>query len=179
MACSEVAMLHGQKAWLIDAITTAIQAASDEQLNRCRAKHGPPVVRVQRLAGNATLPKRAYSGDAGFDLFAAERCNILPNGVAKISTQIAVEIPHGYFGYVATRSSMAAAGVFATGGVIDGSYRGPIHVVLNVGPNGYEVLSGDKIAQLLILPVFPGGVEEAEELTPTERGAQGFGSSGR
>lgn len=165
--------------WLVSSFTTLLQRATNEQLLECRRKHGPPTLLVKRLHPEATLPKRAYSDDAGFDLYACERQHILPNEVVKVSTGIAIEIPTGYFGLVVTRSSMAHKGVYVTGGVIDSGYRGPVHVVLNTGAQSYEIKPGDRIAQMLVLPVFGGSVEEAAELSETSRGDKGFGSTGR
>jgi len=137
---------------------------------------------VRRLRSDATLPGRAYEGDAGFDLVACESAVLGPGERAVIPTGIAVEIPEGYAGFVQPRSGLAARhgiGVVNSPGLIDAGYRGEVRVVLintdRVEP--FVVEPGMRIAQLVIAPVAAARLVEVEELAGSERGARGFGSS--
>ena len=140
-------------------------------------------LRFQRLADDARLPAAAHSGDAGLDLHAAEAARIDPaGGRASVGTGLAVEIPPGHAGLVLPRSGLAAKRGIAlvnAPGLIDSGYRGEIRVLLlNTDPGEpFEVAIGDRIAQLVIVPFVEGDPVEAE-LSESERGAGGFGSSG-
>jgi dUTP pyrophosphatase len=142
---------------------------------------------------------RAYDGDAGMDLYAViprtrytyERfiseptvltgLDIEPYESISIPTGIMCEIPSGYYGQVATKSSLARKGLIVLGGVIDSGYRGEIEVVLyNTTGKLKTVLQGDKIAQLIIIPIWHGETFQVNQtnLSESERGTKGFGSSG-
>lgn len=156
-----------------------MQAVSNAQLMECRAKHGPPTVKIQRLYADVSMPTRK-AGDAAYDLHASIAGYVPARSTVRAALGLKFEIPDGFFGKIETRSSMAAKGIHVTGGVIDSSYRGEVHVVLNNHTDhDYPFYAGDRIAQMLILPVFAGAIEEVAELTPTERGDKGFGSTGR
>lgn len=149
-------------------------------------------MKVKKLNERATIPTKAYPNDAGFDLYYCpqseniESLHILRNGIAKVNTSIAIEFPPNTYGLIADRSSMGAKGIKVMGGVIDNKYRGEIIVVLaNVGGESHYdkrdeivIRPGDKIAQLLILPLLDINIEETNELGTTERDSKGFGSSG-
>ena len=137
---------------------------------------------VRRLRSDATLPGRAYEGDAGFDLVACESAVLGPGERAVIPTGIAVEIPEGYAGFVQPRSGLAARhgiGVVNSPGLIDAGYRGEVRVVLintdRVEP--FVVEPGMRIAQLVVLPLPEVELLEVDELPASERGVRGFGSS--
>ncbi|MFN8186853.1 MAG: dUTP diphosphatase [Gaiellales bacterium] len=139
---------------------------------------------VIRLHAGATLPDRAYAHDGGLDLAACERVELGPGERAVVPTGIAVAIPDGYAGFVQPRSGLAArhgVTVVNSPGLIDAGYRGEIRVVLlntdRDEPFVAEV--GDRIAQLVVLPVPPLEVVEVDVLPGSERGARGFGSSRR
>lgn len=139
-------------------------------------------VRVRRLREDATLPERAYDGDAGLDLASCETAVLGPGERAVVATGIAVEIPEGYAGFVQPRSGLAARhgiGVVNAPGLIDSGYRGEIRVVLlnTDRVSEFEVVPGMRIAQLVIAPVASVQLVEADELASSERGARGFGSS--
>ena len=139
-------------------------------------------VRVRRLREDATLPERAYDGDAGLDLASCESAVLGPGERAVVATGIAVEIPEGYAGFVQPRSGLAARhgiGVVNAPGLIDSGYRGEIRVVLlnTDRVSEFEVVPGMRIAQLVIAPVASVQLVEADELASSERGARGFGSS--
>ena len=139
-------------------------------------------VPVRRLRPDATLPGRAYEGDAGFDLVACESAVLGPGERAVIPIGIAVEIPEGYAGFVLPRSGLAARhgiGVVNSPGLIDAGYRGEVRVVLlnTDRSEPFVVEPGMRIAQLVIAPVAAARLVEVEELAGSERGARGFGSS--
>lgn len=124
-------------------------------------------------------PEKARSTDAAWDIRAREGVTSKGNAIASVSTGLHVYIPLGWYGQLLTRSSMAARGLVVIGGVIDAGYTGEIIVMLgNVGPVTRVVNAGDKIAQLVILPVPTVMWKQTEALEQTERGADGFGSTG-
>ena len=139
---------------------------------------------VQRLRSDAVLPARAHDDDAGLDLVAVERVELAPGGGrAVVGTGIAVQVPEGWAGLVCPRSGLAARhgiGVVNGPGVIDAGYRGEVRVVLhNTDPTEpFVVEPGDRIAQLVLVPVLLGAVQEVDELEPARRDAAGFGSTG-
>lgn len=137
-------------------------------------------IRIRKVVSDATLPTRAHADDAGMDLYSLEDITLIP-GEGKVSrTGIALSIPPGHVGLVADRSSMAKRGVKTAGGIIDAGYRGEIHIVLwNIAREPIELKRGERIAQLLILPIRTPAVREVAELDDTARGEKGFGSSGK
>ena len=144
------------------------------------------MLRVKRLEASARLPEVAHPGeDLGYDLFALENVLLGARRTSKVRTGIAVEARDSKTGaplglLVRDRSSMAARGIATTGGVIDAGYRGEILVVMNnLGDADVELKAGEKIAQMVPVPVLTGPVEEVETLEDSKRAAKGFGSSGR
>jgi dUTP pyrophosphatase len=140
-------------------------------------------LRVRRLDERALLPTRAYAADAGFDLYALEGRSVGPGDRASIGTGIALEIPEGHAGLVLPRSGLAARYGIAlvnAPGLIDAGYRGEIRVLLlnTDRTRTFEVAPGDRIAQLVIVPVETPAIVEVDALAVSERGAAGFGSSG-
>ena len=137
-------------------------------------------VEIQKVHADAKVPSYAHPGDAGMDLFAVEASSIAPGERALVATGIAMKIPEGYVGLIWDKSGLAAKkGLTMLGGVIDSGYRGEIKVVVqNLGSEDFEVVSGNKIAQLLIQPVFQPELVEVESLDATSRGDGGFGSTG-
>ena len=143
------------------------------------------MLRVKRLEGGARLPVVAHPGeDLGYDLFSLEGVVLGPRATVKVRTGIAVEARDPTTGaalglLVRDRSSMAARGIATTGGVIDSGYRGEILVVMtNLGDGVVELKPGEKIAQMVPVPVLTGEVEVVESLEDSARAAKGFGSSG-
>lgn len=137
---------------------------------------------IRRLDPDVPLPSRAHPGDAGFDLPAREAFKLEPGERAAIATGVAVAIPDGYAGLVVPRSGLAARhgiSVVNGPGLIDAGYRGEIHVVLiNLGTGSFHAERGDRIAQLVVVPVASAAFTEVEELPDSARGSGGFGSSG-
>jgi dUTP pyrophosphatase len=143
-------------------------------------------VRVRRLphGRDLPLPERASPGSAGLDLRAAltEPLRLEPGAVALVPTGFVLEIPPGWEGQVRPRSGLAvrhAVTLANPPGTIDSDYRGELQVALiNLGPAPYTVTRGDRIAQLLLAPVPEVDIVEADELTASDRGDGGFGSTG-
>jgi dUTP pyrophosphatase len=142
-------------------------------------------IQVKLLRPDATLPSYANEGDAGCDLVAVEsRVLRAGGGRAMVPTGFAVAIPEGHGGFVLPRSGLAAKhGVTCINapGLIDAGYRGEVMIALvNLDPTSdYEVHPGDRIAQLVVLPVPSAHFRTVGELPPAQRGEGGFGSSGR
>lgn len=135
--------------------------------------------KLQALNIDFTAPR---DGDAGYDLYSMGEYTVAPQGRVLVDTGLHVEIPHNYVGLVKDRSSVASAGLHTMAGVIDSSYRGEVKILLlNVGQEAYTISVGQKIAQMVVIPVYVEAVEildSLEALTDTERGAGGFGSTG-
>ena len=137
---------------------------------------------VKRLHEGATLPTRAYEGDAGLDLAACERVELAPGERAVVSTGLSVAIPAGHAGFVQPRSGLAARhgiAVLNSPGLVDAGYRGELKVVLlnTDRTEPFVVEPGMRIAQLVVVPVASSEPVEVAELPATERGERGFGSS--
>ena len=142
-------------------------------------------IRVKKLAPNAILPTYGSAGAAAADLYACleESVTIAPGETVFIPTGLSVEIPAGCAGLIYARSSMGAKRGLAPAnkvGVIDSDYRGEIKVVLlNHSGTEQTVAPGERIAQMIITPVLTPAYEEVDELTDTDRGTGGFGSTGK
>jgi dUTP pyrophosphatase len=144
------------------------------------------MLRVKLLAEGARTPVVAHPGeDLGYDVFALETVQLKPLSTLKVRTGIAVEARHPLTGdplglLVRDRSSMAARGIATTGGVIDSGYRGEILILMtNLGAETVELAAGEKIAQMIPVPVLTGPVETVDSLEDSSRAGKGFGSSGR
>ena len=142
-------------------------------------------VNIKRLNKSAIIPTRGSNQAAGYDLYACvdTPVNIPAHCTEKISTGLAIEIPDGYFGGIFARSGLATKhGLRPSNccGVVDSDYRGNVIVALHNDTNEEKlIMPGERIAQLVVLPYLPIIFEEFEELTDTERGDGGFGSTGR
>ena len=137
-------------------------------------------IKFKKMNPNAVIPKRGTIGAAGFDLTAIG-LEVMETTL-KFDTGIAVEIPPGYVGLVFPRSSICKTGLSLANsvGVIDSDYRGSISFVFYKGPTWIEPYSyGDRIGQLVIMPIPEVEFVEAEELSETERGEGGYGSTGK
>jgi dUTP pyrophosphatase len=142
-------------------------------------------VLIKKFNYEAKIPTRATEYAAGWDLYACllgvGRIYILPGSRFVVSTGICMEIPEGFEGQIRPRSGLAAKeGVVTSFGTIDSDYRGVIGV--NLFNHSYQTVNieqGQRIAQIVFQPVLKVYLEEAKELSQTERGANGFGSTGR
>lgn len=140
-------------------------------------------MKIKLLSEIARIPTKGSKYAAGWDLYSTTDAIIPPHTTAKISTDIAIEIPNGYFGAIFARSGLAAKQGLRPAncvGVIDSDYRGPIIVALhNDTDHIREILNGDRIAQLVFIPYSTWDWEVVDELSDTERGEGGFGHSGK
>lgn len=137
---------------------------------------------MKRLHDAATLPVRAYEGDAGLDLAACERVELGPGERAVVATGLTVAIPDGHAGFVQPRSGLAARHgitIVNAPGLVDSGYRGELKVVLlnTDRSEPFVVEPGMRIAQLVVVPVALPEPTEVSELPGSERGEKGFGSS--
>ncbi len=141
-------------------------------------------LRVTRLDPGARLPARAYARDAGLDLHALEAAVLEPGERASVRTGIAIEIPAGHAGLLLPRSGLAAhhgIAIVNAPGLIDSGYRGEVRVLLlnTDRQSPFTIAPGDRIAQLVLVRVETPPVVEVDQLARSDRGAGGFGSSGR
>ncbi len=144
----------------------------------------PPALRVRRLRATARLPRRATPHSSGLDLYAdfgsAGGEVVLEATPQLIPTGLAVEVPPGFEVQVRPRSGLSRRGVVVAFGTVDADYRGELLVNMSWPLEGqFTVRQGDRIAQLVVAPVALAEVEEVDELSETERGGGGFGSTGR
>jgi dUTP pyrophosphatase len=139
-------------------------------------------IHLKRLDPDLPVPRHAHPGDGGVDLYAGEAVRLGPGERAVVPTGIAVAIPDGYAGLVTPRSGLAARygiGVVNGPGLVDGGYRGEIKVILvNHGAEPVELDRGERIAQLVVIPVAVQEYLVVDELPPSRRGDGGFGSTG-
>ena len=139
---------------------------------------------IKRLSKEVSLPKYETSGSSGMDLAANidANINIDPGKTAIIPTGLALSIPKGFEVQIRPRSGLAAKqkiSVLNTPGTIDGDYRGEIKVILiNLGQETFKVEKGLRIAQMVVCPVVQAQLKEVDDLSETERGKGGFGSTG-
>ncbi len=139
---------------------------------------------IKRLSEEVSLPKYETSGSSGMDLSANidTNINIDPGKTAIIPTGLAISIPKGYEAQIRPRSGLAAKqkiSVLNTPGTIDADYRGEIKVILiNLGQDSFVVEKGFRIAQMVVCPVVQAQLKEVNDLSETERGEGGFGSTG-
>lgn len=154
-------------------------------------------VKIKRLSETAQLPTKAHDSDAAFDLYAdiqdtfkpfgstedVKGIKIMPGQTVKVSSGVAMEIPEWYWGAVYARSGLATKQGLRPAncvGVIDSHYRGAIIVAIHNDSNEVQIVRhGDRIAQFMLAPVIETSFEEVNELSDSDRGEGGFGSSGK
>lgn len=129
---------------------------------------------------NGKMPTRAHEPDAGADLYSPVAVTVSPGESVVIDTGVCMEIPYGYCGLLVSKSGLNVKHGIQSTGLIDSSYTGSIRVKLyNHGHEAYTVKEGDKISQIVILPILLCGFSQVETLDETERGDGGFGSTGK
>ena len=140
----------------------------------------PPNVAVSKLSDTAIIPKRGSTYAAGLDLYTPTSGVVQPGKRLLVNLDIAIELPQGTFGHILPRSGLALKnGIHIGAGVIDEDYRGNVGVLLfNLGEEPYVFNAGDRIAQLVVKPYVLTNVSE-KELSESQRGSGGFGSSGK
>lgn len=132
-----------------------------------------------QLDPGAQMPTRGHATDAGLDLYSMQDGYVYAGEHAIFDTGVHVEIPPGYVGLITSKSGLMAKGITSRG-TIDSGYTGSIKAVLfNHGDKGYLIRKGDKITQLVLLPIITPELEIVERLEETERANGGFGSTGR
>lgn len=141
------------------------------------------ILKVKKLTDDAIVPQYAHPGDAGLDLFSNEDVEIDPGQSRMVKTGISIELEENTEAQIRPRSGLASkhqVTVLNTPGTIDQGYRGEVGVILiNHGRETFVARKGMKIAQMVVKPVVRVDVEEVDELSDTQRGAGGFGSTGQ
>ncbi len=137
-------------------------------------------VKIVRISEDAILPKYATNQDAGCDLYGVENFILKPEERVSVKTGIKIEIPIGYYGRIAPRSGLAFKnGIDILAGVVDAGFRGEVCVVMiNHGEEDFKIEKGNRIAQMIFEKIDQAEFEEVKDLSITERGNGGFGSSG-
>lgn len=139
-------------------------------------------MKVKLMNEYAQLPTRGSKDAAGLDLYCPFHIKVPADSQKKIPLGLAVEIPKGYMGLLVPRSSMSKTPLRCANsvGIIDADYRGELSIAYeNISCSDYTIFRGDRIAQLIIVPIAVVDVEEAQTLSKTERGAGGYGSTGK
>lgn len=165
---------------------------TQNEVERDGKKHAPPkeeaeakqqrlILKVKKLADDAVLPQYAHAGDAGLDLFSNEHAEIGPGQSRLVKTGISIELPENSEAQIRPRSGLALKHqitVLNAPGTIDGGYRGEVGVILiNHGRGTFVVEKGMKVAQMIVTPVIDVEIEEVDDLSDTQRGTGGFGST--
>jgi dUTP pyrophosphatase len=138
------------------------------------------ILKVKKLKEDAKLPTYAHPGDVGLDMYAMETVTINPGEHYRFYHGFALEFPEGYGAFVMDKGSISKSGLKTMGGVFDAGYRGEYNThLVNLSDKPYIVEEGDKVSQLVILPVEIAGLEEVSELNDSSRGEGAFGSTGK
>ena len=159
---------------------------------RAAREHGPYRVlhyprhvadNVDVLISSSVVPEYAHPGDAGADLTSTESLSLAPGARATIGTGVSIALPDGYVGFVVPRSGLAARNgitIVNSPGTVDAGYRGEIRITLlnTDSENAFEISAGDRIAQLIVMPVAHARFIPVTSLPGTQRGSGGFGSTG-
>lgn len=141
-------------------------------------------INIKKLKETAKLPERGTMSAAGYDLYSAVgKTVIFPHSTTKVGTGLAIEIPEGYFGAIFARSGLSTKQGLRPAncvGVVDSDYRGEVMVALHNDTDiKQEIMAGERIAQLVVMPFLPVEFKEVPELSNTDRGSGGFGSTGK
>ena len=143
----------------------------------------PADVKVKKLSEDAVVPQYATCGSAGFDFVSSEDIIVLPKQTILVKTGLAFEIPIGYEIQVRPRSGLSLKTkirVSNSPGTVDSDYRGQVCVIIdNLGDEAFEIKKGDRVAQGVLCPVFQANFQVVGELSDTNRGSGGFGSTGK
>lgn len=133
-----------------------------------------------KLIDPACEPYKKHTTDAGWDLRSREYFLLMPGAVKRVGAGICVEIPTGYVGDIRPRSSITQKGLVVPIGTVDSSYRGEIGIIIiNASNSIISIAKGERIAQLVITPCLLTRIQKVNELSQTERGTNGFGSTGK
>jgi len=136
-------------------------------------------LKIKKLDKGAKVPSFANDSDAGMDIYSIEDITILPNHRTLVRTGLAMEFPKGYAALVWDKGGIAKNGITTLAGVGDAGYRGEYKIVLyNLSSKPYKIKKGQKIAQILIQKIIQPEIELIKEMSDSQRGSSGFGSSG-
>jgi len=150
------------------------------EINETKTKENLPELKIERLSESVKLPQKAHAGDAAYDLYANDYYSLAPYNQALVATGLKIAIPEGYVGLIWDKSGLAANGITTMGGVIDSNYRGEIKVIVkNLSEEIFNIVPGQKIAQILIQTITDLKISEEKLDNLTERQDRGFGSSGQ
>ena len=139
-------------------------------------------LKFKKLGEDTKVPTKAHDDDACFDVYCPKSTTLKPNSITKVSLDFSVECPDGYKLCFYSRSGLASKGILLSNsvGVIDQNYRGCCMVALyNINNYPFEISAGDRIVQCALEKVIPFEIEETQELSETDRGSGGFGSTGK
>jgi len=137
-------------------------------------------IKIKKLKDGVKLPKYHHPGDVGMDLYSMETVKMNPGEHHRFWHGFAMEFPEGNAGIIMDKSSISKAGLIHMGGVFDAGYRGEYNThLVNLGNDPYTVEEGDKVSQLVIVPVVIAELEETDTLSESSRGEGGFGSTGK
>jgi dUTP pyrophosphatase len=137
-------------------------------------------IKVKKLKPDAVIPNYALEGDVGLDMYSLENCEIQPGQRHIFKLGFAMEFPTGFGAFVMDKGGMSLKGLHTMGGVYDAGYRGEYNAhLINLNDKPYKVSKGDKVAQLVILPVSIAKLIEVDELSNSQRGLGRFGSTGK
>lgn len=138
-------------------------------------------INIKKLRPDAIIPTYAHPGDVGLDLYCLEDYELQPGERKIFDLGFALEFPDGYAAIVKDKSSLPKnGGIHTMGGVFDAGYRGEYNVnLINLGNQPYQISKGNKVAQLVILPIIRAELTETDQLSETSRGTAGFGSTGK
>jgi dUTP pyrophosphatase len=138
------------------------------------------IIKVKKLKPDAKLPKYHHPGDVGMDVYSMEDVTVKPGENYRFWHGFALEFPAGYVALIMDKGSISKAGFVHMGGVYDAGYRGEYNTLLvNLSDTPYTFEKGDKVAQLVMMPVSIGKVKEVKKLNESARGEGKFGSTGR
>lgn len=158
----------------------AVSTTTENKITAPENKTATPAkLIIERVNDQARLPQKAHNGDAGYDLYSNDYYSIPPYGQDLVSSGVRMVIPEGYVGLIWDKSGLALQGIKSMGGVIDSNYRGEIKMVVkNLSEEIFNIIPGQKVAQILIQPVMDLPISEEVITDETERQAKSFGSSG-
>ncbi len=164
---------------MAESTNSSVCCAKDRRSYESTVDDEPPL-KVKRTCETACLPARASAGAAGYDLCASESGSIAPGTRKVVKTGLELAIPPGCYGRIAPRSGLSIRnGIDVAAGVLDPDYRGPVGIVLqNNGSEPFHYEAKQRVAQLILERIRIAPVVEVDELDETQRGANGFGSTG-
>src|ERR1035437_2421502 len=137
-------------------------------------------LKIKKLKDNVKLPTYQHPGDIGLDLYSMDDVTVAPGEHARIWHGFALEFPEGYGAIIMDKGSISKAGLHHMGGVFDAGYRGEYNTLLvNLSDKPYTFETGDKVSQLLIMPIVIAELEETDILSESARGDGKFGSTGK